>query len=73
MAVKNMYKVHAEQWKLWSDASKVIFNRLYEEMKGNLKLFQHPDASLPSRKQWETTCWNAAWRAACISEEENEV
>lgn len=63
--VINKNKVPKEQWDLWSNHARKVFNTVYHSMRPSMQFaFVHPQAAPIFKKHWETTRWNAAWEAA---------
>lgn len=61
----NLHHVPIEKWKEWSPQARQVFNEVYSSMRLNQWIYIHPKQEpLPSKKHWDTTCWNAAWCAA---------
>lgn len=64
---RNRHRVPKFQWNKWRPEARVVFNETYATMRDNKECFLHPTLcgiGLFSAKQWDTTCWNAAWIAA---------
>jgi hypothetical protein len=66
--VPNRFKVSKDQWRKWTPDAQRVFNEVYYVMRENPRLFAHPSMELVytnmSKRDWSTTCWNAAWTAA---------
>lgn len=62
--MRNVYRVHKNKWRKWSDVARGTFNKTYAVMKDNQGLFRHPQDPSRSKRFFDTTAWNAAWIAA---------
>ena len=63
-ARSNVFNVPTGTWKEWGPASRQVFNEVYSSMRDNQKLFLHPKQAPLTKRNWDTTAWNAAWTAA---------
>lgn len=64
VVIPNRYRVQKKQWGKWPLLAKMVFNETYFVMTKNVDLFMHPKAEKPTKEEWKTTAWNAAWTAA---------
>lgn len=60
----NRFRVPMRVWRRWTGGARLIFNEVYSAMMQNREFFLHPKQPAPTREQWRTTAWNAAWTAA---------
>lgn len=61
---RNKFGIHPRQWKKWPDIAQRVFNRTYELMLNNQRIFLHPGTDEVRMEYWKTTAHNAAWEAA---------
>lgn len=61
---KNCYSVQKKVWNGWSKSAQAVFNRSYRYFINNKEVMIHPKSVPPTKEQWRTTAWNAAWVSA---------
>ena len=63
----NHNRVPARAWTRWNLVGKHTFNKLFDHMINNQRLYSHPSAVEVPMEHWKTTCWNAAFMGADIA------
>jgi len=65
---ENKHSVSSKKWDEWDDDQRIRFNAVFDAMSLSQWAFTHPEAAVVPDEHWRTTCWNAAWHAAMVTD-----